>query len=288
MADRDPNFGVQGKRGGMGGKYATKSVNLGMETLRKAGAGKAAKRDAVSISDTSRNFDEGRTVGPDGRPITGVIELEDGATAVYLDGRRVQLADARDADRGRRGKGSDRGGPDKGKGPDADGPPPPPPDGPRWDKGTVKVGPHGQENVFNGKKWVNTAAQLAKEDKEANYGAYGGPKSSRGWTGPSSDEHAPARPTSYASGGPSSYTPGGSNGGSGIEGGVRNLIATLLNPPGYPERAGRGLDRLEEGFGRGAGKLPGFLGHGIENLERIPPRLGKGIDNILGWLPGDR
>lgn len=93
MARRDPNFPMQGKRGGMGGTYGSKSTNLSKKTLKAAGAAKAAGKRTVSVSQTRR--EGSRTLGPGGKPLTGTVTLLDGSKAVYKNGRRVQAADAR-------------------------------------------------------------------------------------------------------------------------------------------------------------------------------------------------
>lgn len=90
---KDPNFPMQGKRGGMGGTYGSKSTNLSMKQLKAAGAAKAAGKRTVSISQTRR--EGSRTLGPGGKPLTGTVILLDGSKAVYKAGRRVQAADAR-------------------------------------------------------------------------------------------------------------------------------------------------------------------------------------------------
>lgn len=100
MAKRDPNFPMQGKGGGMGGKYARKAENLTAKELKAAGAAKAAKKRTVSISDTKRvtsGANKGKTVGPGGKPLTGSVRLENGAMAVYKDGKRVTKAPAKKA-----------------------------------------------------------------------------------------------------------------------------------------------------------------------------------------------
>lgn len=100
MAKKDPNFPMQGKGGGMGGKYARKAENLSAKELKAAGAAKAAKKRTVSISDTKRvtsGANKGKTVGPGGKPLTGSVRLENGAMAVYKDGKRVTKAPAKKA-----------------------------------------------------------------------------------------------------------------------------------------------------------------------------------------------
>lgn len=89
---RDPNFGVQGKGGGMGGQYARKAENLTKKQLKAAGAAKAAKKAKVDISQTSRDYSKGITLGPKGKPLTGSVRLANGNIAVYKAGKRVQVA----------------------------------------------------------------------------------------------------------------------------------------------------------------------------------------------------
>jgi len=85
-------FGVQGKTGGMGGKYGRKSENLSAAQLKRAGATKAAAKRTVDISQTRR---EGAvTLGPGGKPLTGTVKLANGKTAVYKGGKRVQAGPA--------------------------------------------------------------------------------------------------------------------------------------------------------------------------------------------------
>lgn len=90
---KDPNFPMQGKTGGMGGTYGSKSENLSKKVLKKAGAAKVAAKRTVSVSDTRR--EGSRTLGPGGKPLSGTVVLANGAKAVYKNGRRVQAADAR-------------------------------------------------------------------------------------------------------------------------------------------------------------------------------------------------
>lgn len=91
-AYKNRNFGVQGKTGGMGGKYGRKSTNLSQKQLKAAGAAKAAKKRTVDISQTRR---EGNvTLGPGGKPLTGTVNLGGGKTAVYKGGKRVQAGPA--------------------------------------------------------------------------------------------------------------------------------------------------------------------------------------------------
>lgn len=85
----DKNFGRAGKYGGMGGKYGRKAEDLSQRQLKAAGAAKAAAKRTVSISDTKRDFAKGVTLGPKGKPLTGTVTLENGARAVYKDGKRV-------------------------------------------------------------------------------------------------------------------------------------------------------------------------------------------------------
>lgn len=89
---RDPNFGVQGKGGGMGGQYARKAENLTQKQLKAAGAAKAAKKAKVDISQTRRDYSKGITLGPKGKPLTGSVRLANGNIAVYKAGKRVQVA----------------------------------------------------------------------------------------------------------------------------------------------------------------------------------------------------
>jgi hypothetical protein len=95
MAKKDPNFPMQGKGGGMGGKYARKAENLTAKELKAAGAAKAARKRTVSISSTKRITEgalKGKTVGPGGKPLTGSVRLENGSMAVYKNGKRVVKA----------------------------------------------------------------------------------------------------------------------------------------------------------------------------------------------------
>lgn len=97
MGKRDPNFPMQGKDGGMGGKYARKAENLTAKELKAAGAAKAARKRTVSISSTKRITEgalKGKTVGPGGKPLTGSVRLENGNMAVYKNGKRVVKAAA--------------------------------------------------------------------------------------------------------------------------------------------------------------------------------------------------
>lgn len=91
---KDPNFPMQGRGGAMGGKYARKAENLTKKELKAAGAAKAARKRTVSISDTKRVDGKGITVGPGGKPLTGSVRLQNGAMAVYKDGKRVVKAKA--------------------------------------------------------------------------------------------------------------------------------------------------------------------------------------------------
>ena len=89
---KDPNFGVQGNGGGMGGQYARKAENLTKKQLKAAGAAKAAKKAKVDISQTRRDYSKGITLGPKGKPLTGSVRLANGNIAVYKAGKRVQVA----------------------------------------------------------------------------------------------------------------------------------------------------------------------------------------------------
>lgn len=91
-AYKNRNFGVQGKTGGMGGKYGRKSTNLTQKQLKAAGAAKAAKKRTVDISQTRR--EGGFTLGPGGKPLTGTVKLSNGRLAVYKGGKRVQAGAA--------------------------------------------------------------------------------------------------------------------------------------------------------------------------------------------------
>lgn len=86
MAKKDPNFGAQGKRGNMGGRYSRKAMNLTEKQLGKKGAA-AAKKRTVDISQTSRA--DGVTRGPGGKPLTGTVKMGNGNVAVYKAGKRV-------------------------------------------------------------------------------------------------------------------------------------------------------------------------------------------------------
>jgi hypothetical protein len=83
---RDPNFGAAGKKGYMGGRYSRKAQNLTKAQLGKAGAKAAAKR-TVNISQTRR--EDGKTLGPGGKPLTGTVRMGNGNVAVYKNGKRV-------------------------------------------------------------------------------------------------------------------------------------------------------------------------------------------------------
>jgi hypothetical protein len=89
---KDPNFGAQGKLGGMGGKYGRKAENLTNKELKAAGGAKAAATRKVDISQTKRDTTRGITLGPKGKPLTGKVVLQNGNTAVYKDGKRVVAA----------------------------------------------------------------------------------------------------------------------------------------------------------------------------------------------------
>lgn len=92
---KDPNFPMQGRLGGMGGKYGRKAVNLTAQELKAAGAKKAAAKRTVNISQTSRSTTgatRGKTLGPGGKPLTGSVKLLNGKTAVYKGGKRVMKA----------------------------------------------------------------------------------------------------------------------------------------------------------------------------------------------------
>ena len=97
---KDKNFGVQGKEGGMGGKYARKATNLSASELKKAGASKAAAARKVDITQTTRAYGTGKTLGPAGKPLTGTVKMGDGTTAVYKNGVRVRKAAASSPSRG--------------------------------------------------------------------------------------------------------------------------------------------------------------------------------------------
>lgn len=144
---RDPNFPMQGRTGGMGGQYGSKSTNLTAKQLKAAGAAKAAKKRTVSISQTRR--EGSRTLGPGGKPLTGTVTLSDGSKAVYKNGRRVQAADMRKPksrpSSGSGGSGSSGGGGGGGR------------TGPRV--GEIRKGRAGNKyNKWDGKKWVPVAA----------------------------------------------------------------------------------------------------------------------------------
>ena len=81
-------FGTQGKTGGMGGKYGRKSTNLSAAQLKQSGGLAASKKRTVDISQTRR--EDGKTLGPGGKPLTGTVKLSNGKTAVYKGGKRVQ------------------------------------------------------------------------------------------------------------------------------------------------------------------------------------------------------
>jgi hypothetical protein len=83
---RDPNFGAAGKKGYMAGRYSRKAQNLTKAQLGKAGAKAAAKR-TVDIGQTRR--EEGKTLGPGGKPLTGTVRMGNGNVAVYKNGKRV-------------------------------------------------------------------------------------------------------------------------------------------------------------------------------------------------------
>lgn len=157
MAKRDPNFPMQGKGGGMGGKYARKAENLSAKELKAAGAAKAAKKRTVSISDTKRvtsGANRGKTVGPGGKPLTGSVRLENGAMAVYKDGKRVTKAPAKKgaaapSTRSRSGSSSSSSSSSTRKAnPNAN-----------VKVGTIRKGAAGNKyNKWDGKKWVPVAA----------------------------------------------------------------------------------------------------------------------------------
>ena len=89
---KDQNFGVQGRLGGMGGKYGRKAENLTAKELKRAGGAKAAATREVKIQDTRRDTTRGITLGPKGKPLTGKVTLENGSVAVYKNGKRVVAA----------------------------------------------------------------------------------------------------------------------------------------------------------------------------------------------------
>lgn len=94
MKNKDENFPMAGKRGGMGGKYGRKAENLSASELKKAGGAKAAAARKVDISQTKRDTTRGITLGPKGKPLTGSVTLANGSTAVYKNGKRVVKAAA--------------------------------------------------------------------------------------------------------------------------------------------------------------------------------------------------
>ena len=153
MAKKDPNFPMQGKGGGMGGKYARKAENLSAKELKAAGAAKAAKKRTVSISDTKRvteGANKGKTVGPGGKPLTGSVRLENGAMAVYKDGKRVTKAPAKaaPATRSRSASSSSSSSSARKANPNAN-----------VKVGTIRKGAAGNKyNKWDGKKWVPVAA----------------------------------------------------------------------------------------------------------------------------------
>lgn len=154
MGKKDPNFGVQGKRGGMGGTYGSKSTNLSKKTLKAAGAAKAAKKRTVSVSQTRRDEGKGRTLGPKGKPLTGTVTLQDGSKAVYKNGRRVQAADAKKPKAASTRSSSPKG---SGSSPKGTSPAKNPNAGVKV--GTVRKGAAGNRyNRWDGKKWVPVAA----------------------------------------------------------------------------------------------------------------------------------
>jgi hypothetical protein len=156
---------MQGKGGAMGGKYARKAENLTAKELKAAGGAKAAKKRTVSISDTKRvtsGANKGRTVGPGGKPLTGSVKLENGAMAVYKDGKRVTKAPARKPAAGP-ARSSSGGSSSSGGG---SGRPTPPPKKSTPKVGEVRVGAAKKGvNRWDGKKWVpvsNTNATVKK------------------------------------------------------------------------------------------------------------------------------
>jgi hypothetical protein len=97
-------FGVQGKTGGMGGKYGRKAENLTAKQLKASGALAASKKRKVDIGDTKR--EGGFTLGPGGKPLTGSVKLANGTIAVYKGGKRVQKSVAAPARKPPTGGGS--------------------------------------------------------------------------------------------------------------------------------------------------------------------------------------
>ena len=153
MAKKDPNFPMQGKGGGMGGKYARKAENLSAKELKAAGAAKAAKKRTVSISDTKRvteGANKGKTVGPGGKPLTGSVRLENGSMAVYKDGKRVTKAPAKKAAPATRSRSASSSSSSSSRraNPNAN-----------VKVGTIRKGAAGNKyNKWDGKKWVPVSA----------------------------------------------------------------------------------------------------------------------------------
>jgi len=107
MAPKDKNFGVQGRLGGMGGKYGRKAENLTAKELKAAGGAKAAAARKVDISQTRRDTTRGITLGPAGKPLTGKVVLSNGNVAVYKAGKRVIKAAAPSKAKSSNGAGGD-------------------------------------------------------------------------------------------------------------------------------------------------------------------------------------
>lgn len=94
MGEKNGNNRGKGNPNGFGGKYVRKAQNLSAAQLKKAGAAKAAKKRTVDISQTSRAYGKGVTLGPGGKPLTGTVNMGNGNTAVYKNGKRVVKAAA--------------------------------------------------------------------------------------------------------------------------------------------------------------------------------------------------